>query len=157
MLAQPSARAGVRGCSVNSLNSSAAAATPDHPIAVTTGRGPLTLAGRRDVPVPKRGMCAFLKGFNVLIASAGEAVDVACGSEMLFRNRLAAAGDLCGQGFRVRLGQRRDQAEATAVGHGRGELGDADPLHAALDDRVRDAKDVGESGGQHRARTPLLA
>ena len=44
------------------------------------------------------------------------------------------------QVFRRRLRQRGDQAERAGIGDGGDQLGAADPLHAALDDRVLDAE-----------------
>ena len=59
--------------------------------------------------------------------------------ERLVRH-FAAAADLLGQQLWRFLGQAGDQPEAAGVGHGRGELGEADVVHAALDDGVADAE-----------------
>ena len=58
---------------------------------------------------------------------------------------VAAARDFLGELLRRRLRQRGDQAERAGIGDGRDQLGAADPLHAALDDRVFDANKLGES------------
>ena len=44
--------------------------------------------------------------------------------------------------FRRRLRQRRDDAETARVGDGGGHLGEADKMHAALDDRMPDAEQL---------------
>ncbi len=62
---------------------------------------------------------------------------------------VAAACDFLGEVFRRRLRQRGDQAERAGIGDGGDELGAADPLHAALDDRVLDANELGESRLDH--------
>ena len=53
------------------------------------------------------------------------------------------------QRLRRRLGQRGEEAERAGVGDGRDQLGAADPLHAALDDRVLDAEHFGEARLDH--------
>ena len=59
--------------------------------------------------------------------------------------QVAAARDFLGQILRRRLRQRGDQPERAGIGDGRDQLGAADPLHAALDDRVFNANKFGES------------
>ena len=61
----------------------------------------------------------------------------------------AAARDFFGQILRRRLRQRGDEAERAGVGDGRDQFGAADPLHAALHDRVLDADEFGESRFDH--------
>ena len=51
-----------------------------------------------------------------------------------FRGHGAAAADFGAEGFWGGLGERGEDAEATGVGDGGGELSEADPLHAALND-----------------------
>lgn len=68
--------------------------------------------------------------------------------------QLAAAGNLRSQCLRARLGQRRQRRQATGVGHRRNHLGTADPLHAALHDRVFDAEGLGETGPEHAHGLP---
>ena len=50
-------------------------------------------------------------------------------------------GELLGRALR----EPRDDAEAAGVGDCRGKLGEANEMHAALDDRVFDAKEFGDS------------
>ena len=61
----------------------------------------------------------------------------------------AAARDFLGQILRRRLRQRGDEAERAGVGDGRDQFGAADPLHAALHDRVFDADEFGKSRFDH--------
>ena len=53
--------------------------------------------------------------------------------------------------------QGRDHAEAARVGNGRREFGQTDEMHAALDDRVLDAKELGDAGLHGRPRIPVGA
>ena len=57
--------------------------------------------------------------------------------------------DLFGQIFGRRLRQRGHEAKRAGVGHGGNQLGAADPLHAALHDRMLDAEHLGETGLDH--------
>src|SRR5690606_5166400 len=58
---------------------------------------------------------------------------------------LAAAADFLGQRRRGGLGQGSDHAQAAGIGHGRGQLGIAYMVHATLDDRMLDTKELGDS------------
>ena len=51
-----------------------------------------------------------------------------------------AAGNFPGQVFRRRLRQAGDDTQSTCLGHGRGQLGVANLVHASLDNRVLDTK-----------------
>ena len=62
---------------------------------------------------------------------------------------VAAALDLLAQLVRRRLGQRGDEAERAGVGDRGDQFGAADPLHAALHDRVLDAEHFGEARLDH--------
>jgi hypothetical protein len=57
----------------------------------------------------------------------------------------AASRDLVGELLGCALGQASDDAEAARVGDGRGQLGEADEMHAALDDRVLDPEEFSDS------------
>ena len=63
--------------------------------------------------------------------------------------QLARAGDLARQILGRRLRQRGQEAERAGVRDGGDELRPADPLHAALDDRVLDFERVGEACAEH--------
>ena len=63
--------------------------------------------------------------------------------------QVAAARDFLGQILRRRLGQRGDEAERAGIGDGGDQFGAADPLHAALHDRVLDAHKFGKSRLDH--------
>jgi hypothetical protein len=56
--------------------------------------------------------------------------------------QILAAGDLTRQQLRRTLGEPGDHPQAARIGHRRGKLGQADMMHAALDDRVLDSKQV---------------
>ncbi|MCY1304801.1 hypothetical protein D9M70_545700 [compost metagenome] len=58
---------------------------------------------------------------------------------------IAATADFLAQRLGGRLRQRGEDAQPAGVGDGRGHFRVADPLHAALDDRVADAKQFGDS------------
>ncbi|MNP40488.1 hypothetical protein D3C76_1341350 [compost metagenome] len=58
---------------------------------------------------------------------------------------LPATTDFLGQRFRGRLGKPGQHAQAPSVGDGRGEFGATYPLHAALHDRITDAKHFGNT------------
>src|SRR5690606_4014157 len=47
--------------------------------------------------------------------------------------------------LRSLLGESGDDAQAAGVGHRRGQLGEADEVHATLDDRVLDAEQFGDA------------
>src|ERR1700682_5044109 len=64
--------------------------------------------------------------------------------------QIAATGNLAGQIGGCGLGQRGDESQGAGVGHRRHQLGPADPLHAALHDRVVDPERLGELRRQHR-------
>ena len=64
---------------------------------------------------------------------------------------LAAARDLLHEILGCRLRQRREEPERTGVGHGRGQLGATDPLHAALHDGVLHPEHLRESRADHCA------
>ena len=66
---------------------------------------------------------------------------------------LAAARDLLDQVLGRRLRQRREEAQRAGVGDRRGQLGAADPLHAALHDGVLHPEHLGESRADHCALT----
>ncbi len=55
---------------------------------------------------------------------------------------LAAARDFLGEQLGRALGQAGDDAEAAGVGDRRGQFGEADKMHAALDDRVLECRTV---------------
>jgi hypothetical protein len=57
---------------------------------------------------------------------------------------LAAAADLVGQQFRRALREAGDQTQAAGIRHGSGEFGEADKVHAALDDGMLDAEHLGD-------------
>jgi hypothetical protein len=59
---------------------------------------------------------------------------------------LAAARDLARQQLGRALRQAGDDAQPAGVGDGRGQLGKADEVHAALDDGVLDAEQFGDAG-----------
>ncbi len=59
---------------------------------------------------------------------------------------VAAAADLFREGLRRLLRQAGDDAEPARVRHGGGQFGEADVVHAALDDRVLDAEEFGDAG-----------
>ncbi|MNT10746.1 hypothetical protein D3C72_1455910 [compost metagenome] len=61
---------------------------------------------------------------------------------------LVAARDLAGQQLGRLLREARDDPQAAGVGDGRGQLGKADVVHAALDDGVADAEEFGDAGFQ---------
>ena len=67
---------------------------------------------------------------------------------------VTALGDFLGEQFRRALRQAGDDAEPTGIGDRGSELGEADIMHAALDDRVLDAKQFGDRG-LHRNSLPL--
>jgi hypothetical protein len=52
----------------------------------------------------------------------------------------------CASSSGVRLREAGDDAQAAGVGHGRRHLGEADEVHAALDDGVLDAEQFGDAG-----------
>ena len=60
-------------------------------------------------------------------------------------------GDFPGQGFRRRLGERRQEAERAGVRDRSNELGLADPHHSALCDRMLNSEQLGKSGSDHLA------
>jgi hypothetical protein len=62
----------------------------------------------------------------------------------------ATTRDFLRQIFGRRLRQRGDEAERAGIGHCRDQLSPADPLHAALDDRMFDADQFGKSCFDHR-------
>jgi hypothetical protein len=54
--------------------------------------------------------------------------------------------DLVGQQFGRALREAGDDAQAAGVRHGSGQFGEADKVHAALDDGVLDAEHLGDLG-----------
>ena len=65
-------------------------------------------------------------------------------AERLVRH-LAAARDFPGEVLRRALGQAGDDAEPTGLRNRGGHLGEADKMHAALDDRMLDAEQFGDA------------
>jgi hypothetical protein len=62
---------------------------------------------------------------------------------------LPAARDLLGEVLRRGLCEAGQEAECAGVGDGRDQLGAADPLHAALDDRMLHSEKLGKARLEH--------
>ncbi len=96
-------------------------------------------------------------GFHRLDATLDDGLDIAGVVRLLDRGQegqvdaerlvghFPATADFLGQRRRSGLGQCGNHAQAAGIGHGGGQFGIADMVHAALNDRVLDTKQFSDS------------